>query len=117
VELPPHSAHRGRDDGALLELAPGRLLDKAGRLDAENAWKSDFRRKALAREQLRPVEPKRFDSDQDLTMLWSRNLPRLKPQDLRAADLVNDCSFHGRHHASPYECRLEVAGGRRREFN
>jgi len=36
VELPPHSAHRGDDDFALVELPSWRFLDKADRLYAQD---------------------------------------------------------------------------------
>jgi hypothetical protein len=47
VELPPHAAHRGRDDIALAKLASWRLFHKTDRFDAQDARELDAGRMAL----------------------------------------------------------------------
>jgi hypothetical protein len=71
-----HPTHTRGNNIALLELVtPWRLLDNASGFDAEDAWIHDARRVAKAGKELRAIDAKSLDTDQDLAWLWDWDGP------------------------------------------
>src|ERR1700682_825900 len=101
VELPPHSAHRGDDDIALVELPSWRFRDKADRLYAQDTRQLDAGRMALPREQFGAVEPEGLNLDQHFAALRRGDRAALDLQNLRPTRFVHHHGFHSGHHWSP----------------
>jgi hypothetical protein len=72
-----HPTHTRGYNIALFELVtPWRLLDNASGLDAEDAWIHDARRVTKAGKELRAIDAKSLDTDQDLAWLWDWDGPQ-----------------------------------------
>jgi hypothetical protein len=82
---------------ALVELASWRLLDQTHCFDAQDPWEHHARRKTLPGEQLRAVEPKCLDPDQNLSRLWRGDRAALDFEDFRPARFVDNRSLHHIH--------------------
>ena len=79
VELAAEPSHGGGDRFSRLELASGSVFDRADGLDAENARELDVWRMTLASEELRAVEAKGLDADEDLAELRPGNGQGFEP--------------------------------------
>ena len=99
IKLPPHPAHSGCYDVALVKLTARRSLNYPSCFDTEDAGKlhRGNRRMPLTGKQFRAVETKCLDSNQDLAIPRLGNRTALDFENLRPPGFMDYSGFHGIH--------------------